>query len=299
MCILNPIFVVGPHCSGKTLLARCLSLLDGLMWWEEPNTVWRSGNIGAEHDRRQPVDIGSPVALQIRRSYTKKQVLTGCNRLVDDSPLHCVDLPFVRSVFPEAVIIHIFRDPRDAVYDTLQQWHTPIYQLNAATLRFVIKRLGETPLQEWGTYFMRAARALRSRLISKNLPEERYGVRYPGMRMDARMLTLEELACRQWQECQRYVLNDLSKLPPNTYLCVAYETFVNAPLETFRSIIDFIGATMNDRAYAFVSREIVRDHVGIGSDMFATEYGQHLLSLLEPARSRVDVLLLRQSSQLS
>jgi len=288
---INPIFIIGTHCSGKSLLANCLNLIDGLYWWEEPNTILRMGNLNAKHDRREPVKMNSTVAIRIRNSYAKKQKKLVCDRIVDDSPFHCINLPFIRSIFPDSKIIHIFRDPRDVIFDTLKQWREPLYPLTASTLHFIVKRLKETSVHEWIPYFIRTCHVFREKLFSKVIPERRYGVLYPGMRQDVLLLTIEELACRQWQICQQYALDDLSALPQTAYHSFSYESFVNAPLETFHSIVEFMGLTINEKTSEFLSNQINRDYIGIGSDMFSKENGHHLQSLLEPTLSYIDTFL--------
>jgi len=119
-CLIPPIIIIGTNRSGKSLLARCLSYLETVYWWSEPNSIWRIGNASSTNDRRSPFDATIRVKTLIRQQYLQKQKSEHNRRIVDDSPLNCINVPFIRSVFPEAKLIHVFRDGWDVMGDVLE-----------------------------------------------------------------------------------------------------------------------------------------------------------------------------------
>ena len=287
--LIPPILIVGPNRSGKSLLARCFSCLDRVVWWSEPNTIWRIGNPSAETDRRNPEEATSSVKEHIRRAYLKKQKVSGGRRIVDDSPLHCVNVSFVRQVLPEAKIIHVFRDGRDAVADVLRSWQKPMYSFNRKTLRFVVRRLRETPAWEWWTYLPRIVQVISSKAHPRNAQKLIRGVRYPGIEHDVEILDGIELACKQWQVCQSLVLNDLAALPPDSYVCVAYEAFVQNPVDVFNGLLQFVDEPMSEKCELYLRRHITKQYLRPSGEL---DLGSRTLAdiqpLLEPALSRIE-----------
>lgn len=282
---------MGTNRSGKSLLARCFSYLDRVYWWPEPNAVWRTGSAYGAHDRRGAVEATKRIRTRIRRHYLRRQRAQGNKRIIDDSPLHCISVPFVRSVFPEAKLIHVFRDGRDVICDVLESWQKPAYSLETKTLLFLFARLKQTPISEWPSYLPRVIGGLTDRVLHRKSTRQRHGVRYPGISQDLRTLSNVELACKMWRLCQEYALDDLADCPDDAYVCVAYENFVRDPVKVFGKLLEFVEEPMSDQVHAYLRAKITAKHVRKWDTFFNGGSLDRLNYLLEPTLTRVNGLI--------
>jgi len=258
------------------------------VWWSEPNTIWRIGHPSAKTDRRSPEEVTESLKECIRGAYLQKQRTSGDKRIVDDSPLHCVNLPFVQQVLPEAKVIHIFRDGRSVVPDVIRSWQKPLYSFRPKTLRCILRRLHETPVAEWRSYVPRILRVVGSKVWPYNAQRVIRGVRYPGIEHDVEILDRIELACKQWQVCQTLILDDLAALPPDSYVCVAYEAFVQNPVAVFNELLQFVGEPMNGKLEIYLRESITSRYLHPSSE-FNLDGGTwtDIQRLLEPALARI------------
>ncbi|MBU6246175.1 MAG: sulfotransferase [Xanthomonadaceae bacterium] len=125
----RPVFIVGLPRSGTTLLDRMLSSHPQVVSAGEINDFRRQmrwitdvpadGVAGmlAVLDRLPAVDfalLGERYRLQTRWRAPE----AGC--LVDKMPIHFRMVPFIRQALPDAVIVHIHREPMDVCYSNLK-----------------------------------------------------------------------------------------------------------------------------------------------------------------------------------
>ena len=102
-------FVVGCARSGTSILGELLRAHPRVMYvYEEP--IWRQF---AETDHHAVTihDIPDKHKLKLRRwmkMYKRKNKI-----VIEKNPRHIVRVPFIKSLFPEAKLIHIVRDGRD------------------------------------------------------------------------------------------------------------------------------------------------------------------------------------------
>lgn len=290
--IIAPIIIVGTNRSGKSLLARGFNYLEKVYWWQEPNAVWRTGIAYGADDRRSALEATKRIRSRIRRHFLRKQKAQDNRRIIDDSPLHCLSVPFVRSVFPEAKLIHVCRDGRDVICDILDSWQKPAYSAETSTLLLLlVARLKQTPISEWPSYVPRVIGGLTDRVLHRKSTRQRHGVRYPGIRQDIKTMSNIELACKLWRLCQEYALNDLADCPDDAYVSIAYENFVRDPVIVFSKLLEFVEEPMNDQLYAYLRTNITTEHIRKWDKCFHGNSLDDLSCLLEPTLSRINKLI--------
>jgi hypothetical protein len=158
----GPVFLMGFPRSGTTLTDRILDSHPRLETLEERDTLidlQRDFVLAADGlSRLARLDPASQV--RYRRDYRRRLATWAAPRpgitLIDKLPLHCVSLPLIAGVFPDAKVLFVLRDPRDVCLSCFMQ----SFELNEAMSHFL--DLGRTA--EYYTEVMSLALASLERL---------------------------------------------------------------------------------------------------------------------------------------
>lgn len=134
-------------------------------------------------------------------------------RLLDKSPEHCLRLPFLAALFPDARVLFITRNGRDNVHSLMEGWRQPHlfpgYQ---------------TPLAVTGEGQTRGRWAFT--LI-------------PGWQELADR-PLEEICAHQWSICNRFVLDYAASPGALPMLAIRYEAMIADPAGSLERIARFL-----------------------------------------------------------
>ena len=144
-----------------------------------------------------------------------------------------LSVPRLRRLFPEARVVHVYRDGRDTA---LSMSRHPAFQIMLATLD-KLQRLGLRPLENTAEagpagsllalLFMRLVDP--ARLIRRELDLAAYGGLWSQMILRGRRL--------------------LAALPPEDVLELCYEDVLQNPQEKLRALIEFIDPSLSDDAW--------------------------------------------------
>lgn len=212
----RPVFIIGAPRSGTSVLFSVLRRSTALARWPgEAHEVWEAdlhpALRGWDSNVATAADASEEVAGRIRRSFF---LVTGPRRrLLEKSPRNSLRVPFVDSVFPDAVFVHLVRDGRDNVNSLINAWRTSRYR----------------------TY-----RLPEPHSIPGTDPNWWKFVLYPGWRQDTEG-PLEVVCARQWVEANEHALAGLAALDPVRTISVRYESLVARPVEEVGRIVDFLG----------------------------------------------------------
>jgi hypothetical protein len=111
-----PVVVIGLSRSGTTLLHNVLAYGEDVHAESEPHLLWKSGAFHLPHDADLVPDAAA-------RAHIRRRLLdrAGPRRLVEKSPPNCLRPELVRSVFPDAKIVVIERDPVACIKSNLRK----------------------------------------------------------------------------------------------------------------------------------------------------------------------------------
>jgi uncharacterized protein (TIGR03032 family) len=108
-----PIFVVASPRSGATLLVEALSRSADVVVAPEAMDAAVAAACG-DRDRLTEADATPDVVAALRAAAARA---AGPSRLLDASPRHVDRVPFFHAVFPGAIFVYLYREPRRAVHD--------------------------------------------------------------------------------------------------------------------------------------------------------------------------------------
>jgi hypothetical protein len=222
----RPVFIVSAPRSGSTLLFESMAVSPQVCtlggeahWLVEQFPELRPGAPGVDSNRLGGERVNADVAAQIGRSLWERMV--DCERAavsIDDlvtrnlrwfekTPKNSLRIPFLNRLFPDALFVYLWRDPRGNVSSIMDAWRAGGWVTYPA-------------LDGWDGPW------------SMILP--------PGWQA-LRGQPLEEIAAYQWERTNNIILDDLQVRPRERWAVVEYDEFVRDPASVLRGVCDFAG----------------------------------------------------------
>jgi hypothetical protein len=147
------------------------------------------------------------IAEQLRDAAGNPAPQHGSVRFLEKTPKNALRIPFFAKLFPDALFVFLWRDPRENLSSIMDAWQSGQLKTYNGLAGF------DGP---W----------------SMLLPPG-----WPAMRGRA----LEEIAAFQWETTNRIVLDDLGALPRQRWTSLSYAELLADPARAVRRICQFIG----------------------------------------------------------
>jgi len=212
----RPIIIVSAPRSGSTLLFETICRAQSL-WTigDESHMVFEDIKKLNPHygsctsNRLLAEDADSTTVERIRRAffehlrnsegslYRDIQIgATGKPRFLEKTPKNSLRIPFLNEVFPDALYIYLFRDPRENLSSIIEAWRSSDFVTYAG-------------LPEW---------------------PGKWSLLLPPHYQQMKGKPLEEIVAFQWQAANQFILKDLGELPKGRWTALSYaELVADAP----------------------------------------------------------------------
>jgi len=190
----RPIVILGAARSGTKFLRNTLAASESVAATPyDLNYVWRSGNESHPDDALPPSLCGDKTRSRIRAELRKAAGMGGMDdgkRLLEKTVSNTLRLPFVARVLPNADFVHIIRDGREVVASSIAQWQS------GTDWRYLLRKARSFPLSnyKYALWYL----GNRMRTGSRSRETAIWGVRYPGIEVDASSLPIAAVCARQW-----------------------------------------------------------------------------------------------------
>lgn len=249
----KPIILIGTHRSGTTWLGQALSKHPDLAYWVEPRYVWSWGNNYKPNDLLTEADATPQVVAHILQRFDQFVKSRNKRRLFEKTPSNCLRIPFIRTVYPNAKIIHVIRDGR-AVFSSATEIVTDgFYRPNLLKHR-LLEMLTETAIWEWPAHAPRVMEILGSKLLHK--PLKIWGPRPPGWQNWVKHDSLEVLLAKQWSATVSQAVFDSNSLDTEHYYRFRYEDLMENPNKTLNKIFDFSELSHADNLVSSIANTV-------------------------------------------
>jgi len=278
---LRPVLVVGAARSGTKFLRRLLAAhpVCAFVPYGIP-MVWRTGNEAVPHDAL-PASACTPAVAEAIRSHVATLAWAAhpsrTRLLVEKTCANALRVPFVLQVYPEARVIHLVRDGRDAVPSAYRRWHA------AVSWRYRFRKAAFLPT---GTVVRQGWQALKNRLTTSRSGTPRWGPHYPGMADDVQAGDLRQVCVNQWTACVTRAHDALEPVSAERVFSLRYESLVSEPTCLDR-LADFLDLPSAGAFHAYYTATVRRDTIGAGRMRFASAPWRSYRDSLRPALQRL------------
>ncbi|NOG54764.1 MAG: sulfotransferase [Planctomycetes bacterium] len=277
-----PIILVANARSGTTMTSQCFKMLDSqIKILREKRMIWTVGNTLHPDDRFTADMATKRVIKKIRQTFLDLQQEHGGRQIMEKTPSNCLRIPYIRAIFPEAIIIHMIRDGRDNISSCLPFWTRPRKK------KRILRRLKETPMWQWPIFIPRAVRDQIGIRMGLTKRVKSWGVIYPGMFEDLQQMDLIEVIAHQWVNAVETALEDLDQSRPEVFVEWRYEELVADPLGHFSRFLDVAGLEMTERLATYLRDEIHTQSSGAWKKRLTAEQVSKILPIITPTMRKV------------
>lgn len=151
-------------------------------------------------------------------------------RFLEKTPKNALRIPFLKTIFPEARFIYLYREPRQNISSMLEGWRSR---------RFVAYRdIPGWPYKEWSFLLVPGWEGMVDR-------------------------PLVEIAAQQWQTANTYILEDLEALPEASWCAIRYTDLIRRPAETIKTISHLAELGWTEEIEAMTSQSLPISHMAL------------------------------------
>ncbi|MDM8565078.1 sulfotransferase [Candidatus Halobeggiatoa sp. HSG11] len=240
----RPIFIISAPRAGSTLLFNTMSLFPELWTIGEENHKLIEG-IPTLHpsyrdfssNRLTATEATYNIIINLHKRFVRELLDRNGNlylnlpveqrprkiRLVEKTPKNALRIPFLKKIFPEAIFIYLYRDPKENINSMMEFWRSR---------RFIAHRaLPSWPYNNW------------SFLLT------------PGWEQ-LKKCSIAEIAAYQWKTTNSYILNDLQDLPKANWCFINYTDLIQEPKTTIHKISEFAGINWDQKVEQSLSNPL-------------------------------------------
>jgi len=218
----RPVFIVSPPRSGSSLFFETLArspdaftiggeshgLIEGI-------AALDTGGRGHASNRLDADDAGAEVVAELRERFRgamfdrQGRAPSGTHvRLLEKTPKNALRIPFLANVFPDAMFVYLYRDPRQVLASMMEAWES-------GGFRTYPNLPGWSGLP-WSLLLVPGWREL----VGKPLPE---------------------IVAAQWETTTRILLDDLESLVPERWCVARYDALVDDPNREIARVCAAVG----------------------------------------------------------
>lgn len=227
----NPVFIVSTPRSGSNLLFEQLTTLNHVwsigaeshgVFAEFPhlryeNQLLDSACLTAVHADPQTAYLFK-LALYTALINNNKQSLlqqmdqnSKQNVFLEKTPRNALNIPFLKSIFPHAKFIYLYRKPKQNVASIIEAWKIGLKTGQFATFQ----NLPDWDRTDWCLLLPRGWKDMNGKSIA-------------------------EIAYFQWQESNREIMKYLSFMPQSTWTSLSYQDLIEHPYESLKNMLEFM-----------------------------------------------------------
>lgn len=220
----RPVFVVSPPRSGSSLFFETLAQSPsactiggeshGIIEGSTASGALGAAARGYDSNRLNAADATPEIVAALRERFRKRAFdRNGLQpaapiRLLEKTPKNALRIPFLTEVFPDALFVYLYRDPREVLASMMEAWES-------GGFRTYPQLPGWTGLP-WSMVLTPGWREL----IGKSLPQT---------------------VAAQWQTTTRILLDDLERLPSSRWCVARYDALLANPDAEIKRICATIG----------------------------------------------------------
>jgi len=277
----SPLIIIGAPRSGTNMLRDVLTAIPGVGTWpcDEINYLWRRGNAHWPTDELPPAVLTQGGRRAIRSAFDRLARRHSLSHVVEKTCANSLRVPYVRALFPEARIVFLVRDGRDAIASTMECW------TRSPRLSYLLKKVRYVPPTDLPHYAAKFLRSQTHRFRSQENRWASWGPRFAGMDKLLREKPLLDVCAAQWAACVNHATDALADLGPERCYRLRYEDFVNQPQQELARLVKHFDIEAEADVFSQVTQRVSSRSIGkwrkTVNEQAMDEATCHLAPLLE------------------
>jgi hypothetical protein len=160
--------------------------------------------------------------LRNKHNVPYQQLQDGAVRFLEKTPKNSLRIRFLKKVFPDALFIHLIRDPKDNISSIIDGWQS----------------------KHFITY--------------PNLPgfDNAWSYLLPPNWQSLQGKSIPQIASFQWASCNQTIHDELTKMPQDNYHVVNYQDFLDNTSEVVKRLCEFIGIVYDDDLKSYCEKAL-------------------------------------------
>lgn len=226
---IQVVFLVGAARSGTKLLRTILSQSTdiGVIPYDM-NYIWKYGHYDMKHDEMNDI-IPSENEIQFIRNYIFRQAKKQNKPIIVEKTVsNTLRVDYIKKIFPNAKIIHLYRDGRDVALSAKKRWEGSLFDKEQQSKKEIIQKIIDLPFFSVSPYLFEYIKNNLKHLFlktSKNV--ETWGPIYNGMQEDKEKFDLLTLCGMQWNKSVESTMNSLKNYEKNIdFIEIKYENLI-------------------------------------------------------------------------
>jgi len=238
----KPIVIISAARSGTKMLRYILDASSVIASYPyDANYIWKYGNYSVRHDEIGPESVNENQKNKIRAFFLKICKKESVPRFLEKSVPNSLRIPFVRSIFPDCKIIHLYRNGLDVTADSRLCWQDTATSERIQSQKDRSRKLKEFPIAMAWPYLLQYIVNYGKKIIFRQDHVSTWGPRYEGIDDDVRQKPLLEVCAKQWIKCVEHCCHELGLMENGRdYINVSYEKLAYQPEKYLQRIVDFI-----------------------------------------------------------
>jgi hypothetical protein len=286
------IVIISAARSGTKMLRFVLSASDLIASYPyDANYIWKYGNYSVGHDEIDPDSIS-----EIRKEKIRSFFLNICKKeakpiFLEKSVPNSLRVPFVRSVFPDSKIIHLYRSGMDVAADSRLCWQDSATSERIQSKEDRRRKLKEFPFTMAWPYLFEYAVSYGKKYLLNQDHVSSWGPRYRGIDDDIRNKSLLEVCAIQWKKCVDHCCDELTGMKKGKdYINISYEKLAHDPKKYLQKIVEFVEIDDGKKVVERGVEKISTSYIDSWKNYISEDEQESILKIISAAQQRINQL---------
>jgi hypothetical protein len=288
----NPVIIIAAARSGTKMLRAALESSNELIAFPyDINYIWKYGNYNVPHDELTKQHLTPEIKKFIRSKFEKLLLDSNAERIVEKTVSNSLRVGFVKEVFSNCKIIHLYRDGRDVAVSARECWKASMFSKKIQPTSDIFKKAIHFPITRSWFYLLNYLSNYASKFFKSNNRLKSWGPKYKGIDEIVKNEPLIKVCGVQWAKSINHCLEALSKLEENKdYINIKYEELVKEPIKNLRRIARFVNVKNFEPIGIFAKNKISDKYIGNWKYKLSREELNYLLPILHKPLKKLDYI---------
>lgn len=269
----RPIIIISAARSGTKMLRKLLATIPELTAFPyDMNYIWKYGNYHIPHDELTREHLTEKTRQFIRKQFYRRLSKSHAGRILEKTVGNSLRVDFVRAIFPDCQIIHLYRHGKDVAVSARECWQASMFSSKIQSKRDLFDKIVHFPFKAAFPYGLEYLTNYAARFLSRTERVKSWGPRFKDIDDVVKQYPLLGVCGIQWGKSIEASLRSFSRLEENKhYMNVCYEDLVQEPIKELKRIVDYLEIKEWESAKMYAEQYITDRYIGNWKKVLSSE----------------------------